>query len=61
MKQNVGKMDRIVRIMLAALIAFAGYYFNMWGLYILALVPLITAAIGVCPLYVPLKINTKKK
>ncbi|MCX6555895.1 MAG: DUF2892 domain-containing protein [Candidatus Aminicenantes bacterium] len=57
---NVGKTDRIVRVIVGAGIAALGFYFkSWWGL--LAIVPLLTAAIGFCPLYVPLKISTVKK
>lgn len=50
MKQNVGKTDRIIRMILSIIIAFAGYYYKTWwGL--VALVPFITSFTGNCPLY----------
>ena len=50
MKANVGKSDRIVRIVLALLLGAAGIYLqSWWGL--LALVPLVTAFVSWCPLY----------
>jgi hypothetical protein len=60
MKQNIGKSDRIFRMILSIVIAFAGYYYKTWwGL--LAFVPLVTAFTGNCPLYSLLGINTCEK
>ncbi len=57
---NVGKTDKIIRVIAAAAIAVLGFYFkSWWGL--LAIIPLLTAFIGFCPLYVPLKISTLTK
>jgi len=59
MKQNVGNPDKIIRIILAIIIAALGFYYkNWWGL--VALIPLITAFMGFCPLYPLFKISTKK-
>ena len=63
MKNNVGNIDRIVRIVLgAALIAFAlglvapgtGYNWLGW----IGVIPLLTAAVGSCPLYSVLGLST---
>jgi len=60
MKQNVGTIDKIVRILLAVIIGLVGYINqSWWGL--VAIVPLATAFIGFCPAYTPFKINTTKK
>jgi hypothetical protein len=57
---NVGTTDRIIRLIIGAAIAAAGFYFkSWWGL--LAVIPLGTAALGFCGLYVPLKISTIRK
>lgn len=57
---NVGKTDKIIRVIAAVAIAALGFYFkSWWGL--LAIIPLLTAALGYCPLYVPLKLSTSKK
>lgn len=57
---NVGKTDKIIRVIAALVIAVLGFYFkSWWGL--LAIIPLLTAVIGFCPLYVPFKISTIKK
>jgi type IV secretory pathway TrbD component len=59
MKKNMGKTDRIIRILLGLLIGAAGIYFqSWWGL--LGLVLLGTALISWCPLYAPFKISTRK-
>lgn len=57
MKSNVGKTDRTIRMIVALAIAAAGLYFqSWWGL--VALLPMVTAYIGFCPLYSLLGINT---
>jgi hypothetical protein len=57
MKRNMGKTDRIVRGVIGIAGVALGFYFQTWwGLF--ALIPLVTAAIGFCPLYVPFKIST---
>jgi hypothetical protein len=59
MKSNVGKSDRNIRIVLGIVIAVAGFYFKSWW-GIIAIVPLLTAFTGFCPLYKLLGINTCK-
>ncbi len=60
MRKNLGKTDRIIRAIVALAIAALGIYFrSWWGL--LAIVPLATAVLGFCGLYVPFKISTIKK
>jgi hypothetical protein len=57
---NIGKTDKIIRVIAGVVIAVLGFYFkSWWGL--LAVIPLVTAALGFCGLYVPLKISTLKK
>jgi len=60
MQTNVGSVDRVVRVVggvaLIAL-AFTGTV-GAWG-YI-GIVPILTAAIGWCPAYMPFGINTCK-
>ena len=64
MKQNMGNPDRIVRIVIAALLAIgagiAGFS-SVGGiiLLVLAAVMLATSAVGFCPLYAPFKFSTK--
>jgi hypothetical protein len=59
MKCNVGKTDKTIRIVLGIVIAAAGFYFKSWW-GIVAIVPLVTAFTGFCPLYSLLGINTCK-
>lgn len=60
MKLNVGFIDRLLRIIVGLLIAILGVWFDSWwGL--IGLVPLATGIFRWCPLYVPLKISTKKE
>jgi hypothetical protein len=57
---NIGKTDKIIRVIAGLVIAVLGFYFkSWWGL--LAIIPLLTAAVGNCPLYIPFKISTIKK
>ncbi|MGM0529727.1 MAG: YgaP family membrane protein [Bacteroidota bacterium] len=57
MKKNIGKTDKTVRIILGMLIGVAGLYFqSWWGL--LGLIPLLTAFMGTCGLYLPFGIST---
>lgn len=57
MKCNIGKTDRIIRIIAGVVILIIGLAAkSWWGL--IGLIPLLTAAIKWCPLYVPFKIST---
>jgi len=59
MKCNVGKADKIIRLIVGLLIGGAGIYFkSWWGL--IGLIPIITALTNFCPLYPILKINSCK-
>lgn len=57
MNRNVGKVDKIIRIIVGLIIIAVGVIYNSW-FAIIGFVPLLTAVIGWCPLYCPLKINT---
>lgn len=60
MVKNVGPVDKMVRWIIGLAVIGAGiYYESWWGA--LGLIPIITAMISWCPLYVPLKISTIKK
>ncbi|HOD14707.1 MAG TPA: DUF2892 domain-containing protein [Spirochaetota bacterium] len=66
MKKNMGTVDRIIRIILAIVVAVLYFTGQITGiaaiiLGILALIFVVTSAIGFCPLYVPFKISTIKK
>jgi len=60
MKQNMGSVDRIVRIIIGVAIAVLGIAFKSW-LGLIAIIPFATAAVSTCPLYLPFGISTRKK
>lgn len=58
--KNVGKADKIFRIILGLLSFAAGFYFkSWWGL--LGLIPFLTGLVNFCPIYAGLKISSRKK
>lgn len=60
MLKNIGTADRIIRLVIGVAVAVVGIVFHSWwGL--LAVIPLVTAAVGFCPLYAPFRISTAKK
>ena len=66
MKKNMGSADRVIRLLLAVVVvvllatnAISGTLAVILG--ILAVVFVVTSAIGFCPLYLPFGISTKKK
>lgn len=60
MTKNVGNTDKIIRVVIAVIALYLGYAVSGW-FYLITAIGLITAAIGFCPLYVLLKVNTAKK
>jgi hypothetical protein len=59
MQQNVGGIDKILRLVAGlAIIGWGVYAQNWWGA--VGAVPLLTALIGWCPVYLPLGISSKK-
>ena len=66
MKQNIGNTDRIVRVVLAVLLAVGAWMagFGSVGgiiLLVLAAVMLVTSAVGLCPMYLPFGFSTKSR
>lgn len=66
MKRNMSNLDRIIRVIVAAVFAylyFGGVVTGTLGiiLVVLAAVFLLTSLISFCPLYVPFKFSTKKE
>ncbi|MBW2608925.1 MAG: DUF2892 domain-containing protein [Deltaproteobacteria bacterium] len=59
MKCNVGKTDRIVRVLIGLIVIAVGAYFKSWWGAI-GLLPIITAALGWCPPYALFGISTCK-
>ena len=66
MKRNMGIADRVIRIALAAVVAVL-YFTHQLSMVaaiilgILAVVFLVTAIVGICPLYLLFGISTKRK
>ena len=57
---NVGKTDKIIRIIIGLFILGVGFVFKSWfGL--IGIIPILTAVFGRCGLYYPFKINTTKE
>jgi hypothetical protein len=66
MNKNMGSVDKIIRVLIAAVIALLYFTDQITGttviiLGILAVVFLLTSAIGFCPLYWLLKVSTIRK
>ncbi|MBI1227411.1 MAG: DUF2892 domain-containing protein [Bacteroidetes bacterium] len=66
MKKNMGSIDKIIRLILAASIAvlyFTGTVSGTVGLVllILAVVFFLTSLVSFCPLYAPFGISTRPK
>ncbi len=59
MKCNVGTTDRAIRVILGLVIIGLGIVYNSW-LGAIGVVPIFTAAIGWCPLYLPIGMSTCK-
>ena len=65
MKKNMGSADRIIRVMIAAIISvlfFTNIITGVFGivLMVLAAVFVLTSFISVCPLYLPFGFSTCK-
>jgi hypothetical protein len=58
--QNVGTVDRIIRVVLGLALLSLWFFLegNLRFVALVGLVPLLTAAIGLCPLYSVLKVRT---
>lgn len=66
MKNNESSLDRILRVVIAAVIAviyFTGILTGAWAIVlgIIAVILLVTGLIGFCPLYKLLGLSTLKK
>lgn len=60
MKKNVGSVDRLLRIIVGAVIVVWGVSAeSWWGL--VGLVPLMTGMLNWCPVYLPFNLSTIKK
>ena len=59
MKQNIGKTDKAVRVLLSFFFAYLGWSYSPWW-YIVAAVILVTVLTGFCWPYTWFGINTNK-
>lgn len=65
-KQNMGTLDRTIRLLLATAVAVLYFTGNLTGLTaiilgILAVIFVITSFVGFCPLYLPIGLSTRKE
>jgi uncharacterized membrane protein len=65
MKQNMGNLDKLIRILVAIVVAILVYAKVITGtlgivLSIAAIVFVLTSLVGVCPMYLPFGISTCK-
>ena len=64
-KKNMGSTDRIVRIVLAVILAVLAIFMLTGFLQILAglfaVIFLVTSTVSFCPLYLPFNLSTLKK
>ena len=66
MKKNMGSADKIIRVVLAIIVAILYFTNQITGvaaivLGIFAVIFLLTSIMSFCPLYVPFKLSTLKK
>lgn len=66
MKKNMGTVDKIIRILVAVVVVIL-YFTNVISgtlaiiLLVLSAIFVVTSILGICPLYMPLGLSTKKK
>ncbi len=60
MNKNLGKIDRILRVLVGLIIIVIGAMNNSL-LGAIGLIPILTAVIAWCPAYVPFKLSTCNK
>ncbi len=65
MKKNMGTVDRVVRVLVAIIVAILYFTGQITGtaaiiLGIIAIVFILTGLVGTCPAYLPLGLSTRK-
>jgi hypothetical protein len=66
MKKNMGTVDKVIRILVAVVVVIL-YFTNVISgtlaiiLLALSAIFVVTSILGICPLYMPLSLSTKKK
>lgn len=66
MKKNMGSLDSMIRIIVAAVIAMLFYLQVLTGTWAIvlgafAIIMVITSLVGICPLYMLFGISTKRE
>jgi uncharacterized membrane protein YtjA (UPF0391 family) len=66
LNKNMGTLDRIIRLVIAAVIAALYFTGNLSGLTaiilgILAVIFVVTSLVSFCPLYLPIGLSTRKE
>jgi hypothetical protein len=66
MKKNMGLVDRIIRLIVAAVVVWLYYNGTISGtlgivLIVVAVVFVLTSLVSVCPLYLPFGLSTRGK
>ena len=65
MKQNMGNLDKAIRVLVAVVIAILYFTHVISGTLAIVLLVfggifILTSAVGTCPLYLPFNFSTKK-
>ena len=66
MKKNMGSVDRIIRVIIAAIMVslyFTGTISGVWGLVLIAFsaILVLTSLVSFCPLYLPFGLSTLRQ
>ena len=66
MKKNMGTVDKVIRILVAVVVVILYFTNAISGTLAIILLALsaifvVTSILGICPLYMPLGLSTKKK
>jgi hypothetical protein len=66
MKKNMGTIDKAIRILVAAVVVLLYFTHVISGTLAIIMLAVsaifvLTSLISICPLYLPFKINTRKK
>ena len=64
--KNIGNSDRIIRYILGVGLVAAGIILQLtvgrfWWLAVVGVLPIVTASIRTCPLYLPFRISTDRR
>ena len=60
MQSNMGKTDKIIRLVVGVVVVGAGIYYQNW-LGAIGLIAIVTALMGWCPAYTLIGASTKEK